>query len=175
MTRSISRICVVLILALLLTGCAKAVQEYTVNGVRYTVDTENQTIYDGVYTYTYYIGNTGHWVVTYPDGTKVSAGNSFYYNDILDERYANFSVLKYVLEESDPRWDPNGGMIFAALLVLGIGVLNIAVPQWTWYIRHGIYCKDSEPTNFAISSIRISGVVVLIMGIFLMFRGCTGF
>ncbi len=54
-----------------------------------------------------------------------------------------------------------GGFIFIIL-----GLVNIFAPNVAWYLRHGMHYKDAEPTEASLILIRLSGILIVIMGFF---------
>jgi len=56
-------------------------------------------------------------------------------------------------------------MIFAALVLLLLGIFFVAAPETVWELRHMFTVQNGEPTNFAIWEIRISGILFLIMAV----------
>ncbi len=56
-------------------------------------------------------------------------------------------------------------MIFAALVLLLLGIFFVAAPETVWKIRHVFTVRNGEPTNFAIWSIRFSGILLLIVAV----------
>ncbi len=54
-------------------------------------------------------------------------------------------------------------MIFAALALLLLGIFFVAAPETVWQIKHVFTVRNGEPTNFAIWSIRFSGILLLIV------------
>ncbi len=56
-------------------------------------------------------------------------------------------------------------MIFAALVLLLLGIFFVAAPETVWKIRHVFTVRNGEPTNFAIWEIRVSGILLLIVAV----------
>jgi uncharacterized protein YjeT (DUF2065 family) len=59
--------------------------------------------------------------------------------------------------------------IFVGIIVVIIGIFNIIYPKDRWDREFGRHVKDSEPTERALISNRILGVVIVIVGIAFMF------
>ncbi|MFC5401574.1 DUF6199 family natural product biosynthesis protein [Cohnella soli] len=58
-------------------------------------------------------------------------------------------------------------MIIIAILFILIAVLNIIYPAFGWYLRYGWMVKgDSEPSDAYLLMSRISGIIVLIVFLF---------
>lgn len=53
--------------------------------------------------------------------------------------------------------------IFLAIFVL-LGILSAVFPDYAWYIQHGMWYKDSEPTDEALLAARIGGIVFAVIG-----------
>lgn len=58
---------------------------------------------------------------------------------------------------------------FLGLLLIVIGLLNLCKPEEMWYLSRGWQFKDAEPSEDAILWGRVSGVICLVIGIFLLF------
>ncbi len=56
-------------------------------------------------------------------------------------------------------------MIFSALALLLLGIFFVAAPETVWQINHVFTVRNGEPTNFAIWSIRITGIAYLILAV----------
>ena len=166
-------IVIFLLAALLLSGCAPKETVHTVtvnrNGIDYafTVDTENRTISDGQYTYTYAVrGDTT--TITYPNGAQYywtqngMAGFGGWDDNYDPDTYADGDVLIDILSE-DTRQALRGN-IPAGILMIVIGAFNLRFPSKAWYLSYGWRFKDSEPSDTALVVARISGVVAMIIG-----------
>lgn len=55
------------------------------------------------------------------------------------------------------------------LLLIPLGVLQAVFPQAFWFINHGWKFKDAEPSELALGLGRAGGVLVAIIGLFLLF------
>ena len=60
------------------------------------------------------------------------------------------------------------GIIFG-LIVIIIGVVNVASPETGWHMSEGWKFRDAEPSDTALLWGRISGVICIIAGIWIMF------
>ncbi len=56
-------------------------------------------------------------------------------------------------------------MIFSALVLLLLGIFFVAAPETVWQLRHMFTVQNGEPTNFALWSIRFSGILLLIAAV----------
>lgn len=60
-------------------------------------------------------------------------------------------------------------MVLFAFLFILIAVLNIIYPKFGWYIRYGWMVKgDSEPSEAFLIMSRISGIIVIIVFLFVV-------
>ena len=57
-------------------------------------------------------------------------------------------------------------MIFAIFTIAGI--LTAIFPDKAWYLEHGMWYKDSEPTDDALLFTRIGGAALTVLGIFMI-------
>ena len=63
----------------------------------------------------------------------------------------------------------NVGGILCGLLLIAVGILNLVAPEALWYLGYGWRYKDAEPSEAAISFGRISGAIVIVIGIVFLF------
>ena len=54
-------------------------------------------------------------------------------------------------------------MLLTAILFLVLGIFCVATPETIWQLQHMFTVKDGEPTTFALISIRVSGVLFLLL------------
>ncbi|WP_339167855.1 DUF6199 family natural product biosynthesis protein [Paenibacillus sp. FSL R5-0341] len=59
------------------------------------------------------------------------------------------------------------------VLVLIIGLIMAIWPYFAWYVRLGWKFKDAEPSDLALSTGRISGIVFMIVGFILIVSSCS--
>ena len=140
-------IVIFLLAALLLSGCAPKETVHTVtpnrNGIDYafTVDTENRTISDGQYTYTYAVrGDTT--TITYPNGAQFYWTQNGYlgaggWDDHYDPKtYTDGDMLINVIDETTP--EPKNGNFLAGLLLAALGARTTdTVTGETDYLLYG--------------------------------------
>lgn len=168
-----------LFLAFALFGCAKTESTYTVtkNGTTYRVDTQKQAIYDTLYTYQYQLsGNSSSFsiTITYPNNSTYwysksdGRGQGGWSDDYSEAVYAPGDTLVAVMQETMSK-PANVGGIFGGLLLIAVGILNLVAPQALWYLGYGWRFKNAEPSEAAISFGRISGAIVIIIGIVFLF------
>jgi len=61
-------------------------------------------------------------------------------------------------------------MCFMPLLCMIIGVCSIIWPRVMWYLSEGWKFKNVEPSDLALTMTRVGGVLMVILGIFLLVR-----
>ncbi len=174
-----------LLLILSLWGCAQQEKVYTIdrNGTQFLVDTENRTISDGTHTYHYVLSDGAYSstvTITYPNGStfwdKVSNGgngSSGWSDDYKDDAYVSGWTLADVVRQTMPK-PINTGKIIAGLVLIALGVVEIAFPQGLWYLRYGWHFKNIEPSDAALAFARVGGVVGIILGVVLMLTATGG-
>lgn len=141
---------------------------YEKNG--YTVDTQAQTITKGEDVIRYSYGYNGVITFTYPDNTTTSwsqngTGTSSLFFDF--DRWPGALDLIDVLDRDDLPEPKTGNPL--GLLLIPLGVLQAVFPQAFWFINHGWKFKDAEPSELALGLGRAGGVLVAIIGLFLLF------
>lgn len=167
-------IVIFLLAALLLLGCAPEETVHTVtvnrNGIDYafTVDTENRTISDGQYTYTYAVrGDTT--TITYPNSAQFYWTQDGYlgaggWDDHYDpQTYTDGDMLINVIDETTP--EPKNGNFLAGLLLAALGAFYTFAPHAAWYLSRGWLYKNAEPSDAALILARISGVIMMVLGL----------
>ena len=166
------------LIAALLAGCASAPEVYSIsyNGTDYTVDTVNGTISDSLYTYLYEVEGTSDrrsTTITYPDGSRYywtqSSGGGIggWTDDYAPDRYTDGDTLLAVLEVSAPK--EYSGHPFLGLLLIALGLWYTLSPHSAWYLSYGWRYRDAEPSEAALVVARISGIAVILFGIFIIF------
>ncbi|OAB46561.1 DUF6199 family natural product biosynthesis protein [Paenibacillus antarcticus] len=59
-------------------------------------------------------------------------------------------------------------LIFAGILIIAIGILNILNPNFAWHLREGWKVDgDSEPSDTYLTLTKITGVLLIVAGIFI--------
>ena len=56
-------------------------------------------------------------------------------------------------------------MLLTAILFLVLGIFCVATPETIWQLQHIFTVKDGEPTAFALISIRVGGVIYLLLSV----------
>lgn len=165
-------------LALLVTGCAKK--------EKFVVDTLNHTISDGSYTYEYsdtVEGDVRTIVIRYPDGGTYTwtqdggeaKGNMQCGTGI--SRKANGAVLLQAIlnpqaeepEQPSVQWL----LIVVGVVVAGIGLLEVLFPVTVWNIFMRWYYKE-DPGEYALTRIISGGLGGIVVGIGVILLGIFG-
>lgn len=60
-----------------------------------------------------------------------------------------------------------GVVIWEAVFII-LGILIAIFPEYAWYLSRGIWYKDSEPTDFALTFTRISGIIFALFVAFIL-------
>lgn len=172
-------ILVLILIAISLCACSSIRTTYTVeqDGITYTVDTINHTIFDGRNTYQYsFSGSKSSYTadITYPDGSTYwweqqgSSGHGGWSDNYDKNCFVAGDVLCDVLKEKAPKIS-NPSNFFLAIILLGIGIFNIISPYTAWYWQYGWRYKDAEPSDAALSTNRILGGVAIFFAIIIFF------
>lgn len=164
-----------LILAMVLSGCANTVREpydYTFSGKTITVYPETNTITDGLDVYTYQIEETQSrtsYVIHYPNGatyhwTATETGGAGGWSDDYDEsRYIRGNILVNALEQSQPR--ERVGNIGVGLLLMGLGAVNFFLPELPFHLRYGWAVENAKPSGAYITWTKVCGAIAAIAGL----------
>ena len=59
------------------------------------------------------------------------------------------------------------GTVFFIIFILA-GILSAIFPEYAWYLRHGIWYKDSEPSDDALFFTRLGSIALAVLGIFIL-------
>ena len=62
-------------------------------------------------------------------------------------------------------------MIFIYIYVFFMAILSLVAPETIWKMRHWFSVKNGEPSEGYLILTRISGVIILVILLFLIFRG----
>lgn len=57
------------------------------------------------------------------------------------------------------------------LIFIAIGIVNIAFPKASWYMKYGWQFKNAEPTEAALIMSRIGGVLAVVIGLIILIGG----
>jgi len=172
-------LCLLLLVAVLLTGCAGAREPETVtmdDGTELTIDRSAGTVSDGRYTYRYALsGNTEKYtaVITYPNGAAynetVNGGvkTDYWTGDEAEAGYLGGEMLVSSVIRQLPQ-PKNMKMILAGALMLVIGLLPALFPRLAWKISNSTLAKNTEPTEEDLKKGRIMGICMSAAGILVL-------
>ena len=62
-------------------------------------------------------------------------------------------------------------MVFIYIYVFFMAILSLVAPETIWKMRHWFSVKNGEPSEGYLILTRISGVIILVILLFLIFRG----
>ena len=65
--------------------------------------------------------------------------------------------------------------IVACLIIVAVGLWFIRAPDMVWELQHLLSVKDGEPTDFYLISTRISGVILIIVGIVILIMAIASY
>lgn len=167
-----------LVLALVLSGCAQEPEAYSYNvsGRSVNVFPDSGTIVDGlnVYRYTRSEGHGGEifYEITYPNGgryywTKTKTGGQGGGEGVNDSLYLPGSTLVRILEAGEP--EKKLGSPILGLLLIALGAWHILSPESVFYLRKGWMFKQAEPSDGYITLARVSGGAFALLGLILCF------
>ncbi len=166
-----------LLLAAALWGCVAAHDSSPVSFNGFQVDTENATISHSTLTYHYtFSGNSQSYsiTITYPNGSSYwcsksgATVTSGWSNDYSENGYADGDTLCQVILASVPQ-GPDTGKLLGAGILFALGAFLLAFPQLAWQLEFGWRYREAEPSDAALILARVSGGVVIFLGIILLF------
>lgn len=152
------------LLVLSLCACAgekTGVRRVLFYGKGYTIDYDDHTISDGNLTCTF-SGSGNHIKLTYPDGNHIESDGSHSWGS--DEHWSEsldfIAVLQQELPAQDGGW--YGALLGLALILLG--AFNAVFPKTAWHLEYGMWIKNAEPTDAALTVNRVVGAVLIALG-----------
>jgi hypothetical protein len=170
----VKRIFLLILIILIIPLCSCTAQNndtYTVtfNAETFFVDTVNQEISFKGQLYKFVIqGNT--ITITYPDGSEYwrtqQDNTSFggWSDDYNENSYISGDTLINVLSDRLPSNRPQKNYI-PPIIALAIGIWSIISPSSSWYLSDGWKYKNAEPSEVALTLIRIAGLIAILAGI----------
>lgn len=167
---------VVMLSALLMAACSKKQETvYTVvyQNKDFVIDTENQTIAVDGNVYEVHT-ERDRIEITYPNGATYwwensdGGGYGGWSEGYDNKTYINGLVLVRVLS-SENKHTPNPANRIPAILLMIFGILNATFPYFFWYISHGWYYKNAEPSDLALGINRFGGIAVMVFSVLLFF------
>lgn len=109
------------------------------------------------------------WNWSQRDGSGTGSG-SWYDSHMISSPYPDPDDLCEIIIESRVKPVSFGGTkILAILFLAGAGLFQLLAPQTAWYLSYGWRYKNAEPSEAALVMGRISGVIVLIVAVILLF------
>lgn len=146
------------------------------DGKTYTIDEEAMTISDDEYTYRYQVsggGSSVNYHITYPNGSTYywtwsgNMGHGGWSDDYDETCYTEGRVLMNVLEAQMPR-ESEPKDVLMILVLLAIGIFNVAAPKAAWYLSDGWRFKDAEPSEAALDWGRFVGIILIVIAVFMI-------
>lgn len=171
-------ISILLLLSLSLLACTAQQTTYTItkNGIEFQVDRAEQTISDGdnIYSYTF-SGDSSNFevTITYPNGSSYwlsqsgGMGLSGWSSDYVEDAYVSGETLVDIVRETAPK-KAMPGKIIAGMILIALGLFDMAVPKVSWYLGYGWHYKRAEPSDAALLFARIGGGIAVVIGIVLL-------
>lgn len=63
-------------------------------------------------------------------------------------------------------------LMFAGIICIAIGLINVINPNFAWYLKEGWKVDgDSEPSDTYIALTKIGGVIAIVFGVIFFFTG----
>lgn len=180
-------ICVVLLLALLTACGAEEPAEPVIQTVQwmdrtYEINRTDCTIACGDEVCRYRIESDGSkttYTILYDDGSEYYmvwedyVGYGGWNQQYTDNHHSSGGDFIDVLKENQPKLQPGGLRLsdhfLWGLLVIVIGVITVCAPYGAWFLEHGMYYKDAEPSEIALNLIRVGGVLMIVGGVIMLF------
>lgn len=168
-----------LLLTLSLCACSNTDTTYHVEarGKNFQINTEKKTIFDGTYTYEYtFSGDSSIYEINiiYPNGSKYywtqseMFGHGGWSDDYNEELYVNGTILCDVVVTKAPK-PSNPTKVITIILLIVLGAFDAAFPHLSWNLGYGWRYKNAEPSDIALKLIRVSGIVIIVIGVCMIF------
>ena len=168
---------IITLMMFLLIGCVKSSEsKYTITKENeiFFIDTINQTISHDNEVYKYKIdGNS--YEITYPDNSRYwykqeeNGGFGGWSDDYNETKYISGSLLIDILSNEHSKTNKEKNF-FAIFILFILGGWNIIFPYSSWYLNYGWRYKDAEPSDAALILARLSGVIIIIITLVLVFN-----
>lgn len=167
---------ITILMILLLTGCVKPIESkhtITKENEIFFIDTINQTISHDNEIYKYKVDRNSYEII-YPDNSTYSwtkeenGGFGGWSDNYNDTKYISGSLLIDILskEYSQTNKEKN---FFAIFILFILGGWNAVFPYSSWYLSYGWRYKDVEPSDTVLILARLSGVIIIIISLVLVF------
>ena len=184
-------IALLLLVALLLTGCAGATGPvtYEYQGRDLTVDLDHGRIIDGQDLYRFERRDTGdgeEFTVKYPNGASVYrlyrdnghiSGGVVGNSTASTDGYIDIDDLCAIIGDTGSDFGA-GGIAFENILLILMGVAAVVFgifcmgnAEGVWQMSEGWKFRNAEPSDLALSMTTIGGVISLIVGIGMILGG----
>ena len=133
---------------------------------------------NGVYTFSYSLDGTLN--IVYPNGNTYSHRNingaiaSSWDGDVEPEHLGfinGFSLAWAIIEIASRHISTNarGVSPIVSIMLVGLGLFNIILPQKMWWLARGWMYKNVEPSDLVLGVYRGLGVVITLIGIMSFF------
>jgi hypothetical protein len=171
-----------LVLIFSLSACSLKPTRYNVeyDGKTYKVDTLRRTVSDGTNTYEYshFEGSLGRsFSINYPNGSRyyvsMNEGGGVLQEqkpDLWKTGYLSPSALRTIISSDVPNQiESNIWQWIIGLTSIGLGLIMMVKPRSVWYLEYGWKFKNAEPSDMALGANCLSGFVMVICGVILLF------
>ena len=142
--------------------------------VTVTIDYDNETIQYGNDRYTYTV-TRDYCIIHYPNGADYWDYGFYHTPDenYDPERYLPAELLLPLLAHQQAAMNRNNSgqditAVLSFILLLTLGLWAIISPESMAYLRGGWRFKNAEPTEWAITMERITGIFFLIMALVML-------
>lgn len=168
--------CLVLLLTLILSSCSvknEDTYDVTLQNNTFSIDKVNKTILHEGQPYKYNINGTTI-TITYPDNSKywwTQQNNGGYggWSDNYDEsKYVSGNILIEVLADEIPT-NKSEKKYFLIIILLTLGIWNTVSPYSSWHLSYGWRYKNAEPSEVAITIVRIGGILLILISVIFIF------
>ncbi len=171
-----------LVLLVLLCSCGSGSSVYEVDygGRVYSVNWEEMTIAveDVVCRFEFSGSVENHrFDVTYSDGSSwftnksENTTSSGWSDDYSAPNYISGDTLCYIVLNTLKTKEPvvSGAGLVAGIVIIAIGVLEVACPRLGWHLGYGWRFKNTEPSDAALVMGRVGGVIAILVGVVCIF------
>ncbi len=177
--RSFVQILLMIMICMFICACSReepGPKTVVYNGTIYTIDDEAMTISDGKNTYRYEGNGTSSsysYRIIYPNAAEYYwtwSGNIGHggWSDNYDESlYVDGRTLMNVLETEMPE-ESEPKNVLMIIILIGVGVFNVAAPQTAWYLSDGWRYKNAEPSETALELTRFGGIIAIVIAVFMI-------
>lgn len=174
-------IVLLLCVCLVFSGCGKqetADSTAVIDGQEVVIDRENGTVTCGDDVYRFTVTGSGTSVMMiYPNGETYTlhyetggtgAGYGSSSSGWTQGAYLDPWALSAALSDAQTARDRQGNPLIGFFVIV-LGIFGLAVPKTAWYLSYGWRYKDAEPSDAALVAERVSGGVLVFIGLLLCF------